>query len=99
MLERKRASKTYHAVPGDEETGGGGDVELNEGMGPQEVGITASGQTEGNMDAELDNWDENIPDPDEMEDMEAGQTNGNVDKTDTKPPLPVGEVERKKRDD
>lgn len=99
MLERKRASKTYHAVPGDEEAGGSGDVELHEGMGPQESGVTASGQTEGNMDDELDNWDENMPDPEEMEDIEGDRTNNTVDKNDAKSQIPVGEIDRKKRDE
>ena len=97
MLERKRASKTYHAVPGDEETGGGGDVELHEGMGPQESGITASGQSEANIDEELDNWDENIPD--EAEEEQTVHANGNADRIDAKAPMPAGEMDRKKRDD
>lgn len=100
MIERKRASKTYTAVPGDEETGGGGDVELQQGTGPQETGVTAPGQSErqANMDEELDNWDENMED--DMEEDEAGHANGTVHAKDSKTPtLPAEEVDRKKRDD
>ncbi|TEY84217.1 hypothetical protein BOTCAL_0019g00420 [Botryotinia calthae] len=55
MLERKRLAKTYHAVPGDEEQ----DLELGEGVGAQESGVTAASRT---LDEEVDNWDENMED-------------------------------------
>ncbi|KAK4549207.1 hypothetical protein LTR36_007665 [Oleoguttula mirabilis] len=79
MLERRRKSKHYDIVPGeepgdDEER----DVELGEGVGQrsgeQETGsvpIEADGQTEAGAQAkpsvteELDNWDENADDWDE----------------------------------
>lgn len=55
MLERKRLAKTYHVVPGDEDQ----DVELGEGAGAQESGVTDAPRT---LDDEVDNWDENIED-------------------------------------
>ncbi|KAI9654867.1 MAG: hypothetical protein M1831_005236 [Alyxoria varia] len=97
MLERKRAAKTYQGVPGDEETGGAGmgdEIELTEGMEPQESGVTTSGQREGNMDTELDNWDENAED--DWDQDEANMANGGYQKPKTPPP---GEADRKKRDD
>lgn len=103
MLERKRASKTYQSVPGDEETGGGGDVELDEHIGEQETGVTTAGQTEATIDEELDNWDENAEDP--WDEEEATQANGDS-KADggVHPSQPnTSDVEndagRKKRDD
>lgn len=51
MLERKRQGK-YSSVPGEDD-----DVELGEGTGAQETGVT--GQT---LEQEVDNWDENAED-------------------------------------
>lgn len=45
------------AVPGDEEA----DLELGEGVGAQESGITAVAPAR-SLEAELDNWDENAED-------------------------------------
>lgn len=66
MIERKRAAKIYTAVPGDEETGGGGlphpdDMELEE----QESGtvpVAHKGGEDLTVDDELDQWDENAAD-------------------------------------
>ena len=102
MNERKRSSKVYAAVPGDEEAGGAGDVELGN-TGPQEVGVTSGGQRETNIDAELDNWDENAADDWDEEDPQ--HANGNAtSKSGVKSPPPVGAndgdgIVKKKRDD
>ena len=45
MLERKRLAKQYQAVPGE-------DLELGEGVGPQEEGVAS------NLEAQVDGWDE-----------------------------------------
>lgn len=74
MLERKRANKTYTSVPGDEETGGGA-MELAEGTGVQETGITAAPSS--GIGRELDEWDENAED--EWDDQDPDQTNGHTD--------------------
>lgn len=89
MLERKRASKTYHVVPGDEEAGAGDGegVELSEHMGAQESGVTTSGQVETNVGAELDNWDENVAD--DWDEEEPEHANGGAVTTDAKPKTPV----------
>ncbi len=90
MLERKRAAKTYHVVPGGDEENGGElgsrteDVELGEGvglglgLGLQGTGVTRAGQREGgkNIDQELDNWDENVED--EWDEEEPPKVNGSV---------------------
>lgn len=81
MLDRKRAAK-YTAVPGDEETGGGGlpdpdemELELEE----QESG-TIHAQTKGGAEAtiydELDGWDENAADDWDEEEQEPGTGQG-----------------------
>ena len=89
MLERKRASKTYQVVPGDEEAGIPEEVELDENMGHQETGVTAPGQRETNIDEELENWDENATD--DWDEEEPSHVNGNTgDVKDTKlaePPI------------
>ena len=99
MVERKRASKNYQVVPGDEEAGGAGDIELDENLGRQETGVTTSGQRETNIDDELDNWDENAAD--DWEEEEPPHSNGNVisdnDRTSTKP-IP-GDTGKNKRSD
>jgi len=60
MLERKRLSKNYNLVPGEEL-----DLELGEGVGAehegQETGVIP-GQT---LEQEVDNWDENAEDWDD----------------------------------
>lgn len=56
MLERKRKSKHYNLVVGDDD----GALELGEGIGVnegQETGITGS-----TLEHEVDNWDENAED-------------------------------------
>ncbi|PQE32395.1 hypothetical protein CJF32_00001145 [Rutstroemia sp. NJR-2017a WRK4] len=59
MLERKRLAKTYHVVPGDDEL----DLELGEGVGPQESGVTSTvAAAERTLEQEVDNWDENVED-------------------------------------
>ncbi|KAI9728427.1 MAG: hypothetical protein M1828_003828 [Chrysothrix sp. TS-e1954] len=103
MNERKRSSKVYAAVPGDEETGGAGlgDIELGT-TGAQEMGVTSGGQSEPNIDRELDNWDENVAD--DWDEEEPTHANGaGVSKEGLKSPS-LGGVEddtpvRKKRDD
>ncbi|KAI9839063.1 MAG: hypothetical protein M1838_004406 [Thelocarpon superellum] len=68
MLDRKRQSKHYHMVPGEEE---GGDVELGEGL---EGRATDTNPTAPSLEAELDHWDENAEDHwDEDGDGETGE--------------------------
>jgi VanZ family protein len=56
MIERKKRNKqSYQPVPGEE-----GDVELGEGVGPQEEGVVS--RTEQTLDEAVDNWDENVED-------------------------------------
>ncbi|KAL9095499.1 MAG: hypothetical protein Q9165_002370 [Trypethelium subeluteriae] len=60
MLERKRQAK-YDAVPGEE--GAEADLELGEGIGPQETGVaeepaTAAAAVDDNWDNDADNWEE-----------------------------------------
>ncbi|KAI9666709.1 MAG: hypothetical protein M1821_004645 [Bathelium mastoideum] len=59
MLERKRQAK-YDAVPGDE--GAEADLELGEGIGPQETGVaedtSAAAAADENWDNDADNWEE-----------------------------------------
>ncbi|OBW69594.1 MAG: Uncharacterized protein AUREO_003650 [Aureobasidium pullulans] len=54
MLERRRAARNYHMVPGEEE-----DVELGETAVDQETGVMSEPP---NVTEELDNWDENAED-------------------------------------
>jgi len=59
MLERKRLAKNYQAVPGEEDA----DLELGEGVGPQESGTAiADLPNPQTLDEEVDNWDENVED-------------------------------------
>ncbi|KAI0023365.1 hypothetical protein F4780DRAFT_78151 [Xylariomycetidae sp. FL0641] len=60
MLERKRQRRLYNAVPGEEPT----DLELGEGIGEQEEGITPTNahQKTTSLEQEVDNWDENALD-------------------------------------
>lgn len=62
MLERRRAAKSYHIVPGDDQDR---DVELGENIGEQETGVT--GAASRTVEEELDNWDENAEDWDTTE--------------------------------
>lgn len=67
MLERRRVRRSYQAVPGEEGAGAEEDLELGEGIGPQESGVTeASGAADGGrsltLEEEVDNWDENAMD-------------------------------------
>ncbi|KAI0886847.1 uncharacterized protein GGS22DRAFT_178864 [Annulohypoxylon maeteangense] len=77
MLERKRQRRQYNAVPGEDVE----DLELGEGVGPQEEGIMLAAGTEraATLEEEVDNWDENAVDAwDEAEDEgDLGVTNGN----------------------
>lgn len=78
MLERKRASKNYHIVPGDE-LDPERDVELGEGA--QESGVVrmdedATAGAKPTVSEELDNWDENAEDWDAPEGEESGSGEG-----------------------
>lgn len=69
MLERRRQTKTYNAVPGEDIE----DLELGEG---HETGVTAApSQT---LEDEVDNWDENAVDDwgeeEQADESEAGKT-------------------------
>lgn len=68
MLERRRAARTYHAVPEDDL--GEHDVELGEGVGSndQETGVVSEARP--TVTEQLDNWDENA------EDWEEGDQDG-----------------------
>lgn len=75
MLERKRAARNYHIVPGDEVDDDGRDVELGGVVGQQqhdqESGVIPASQP-ATITEELDNWDENAEDWDEDEPAENG---------------------------
>ncbi|KAF2144511.1 uncharacterized protein K452DRAFT_143172 [Aplosporella prunicola CBS 121167] len=88
MLERKRAAKNYNLVPGEDV-----DVELGEGLGQQESGVTHDGNAGMTVEEELDNWDENAEDWD-AEDPEGANVNGNGHNAEESRPL-----EPKKRND
>lgn len=78
MLERRRVSKGYTSVSGDdvdEEQ----DVELGEGIGreEQETGVIhAEEPTKPTVTEQLDNWDENAEEWDDDEGMETEGANG-----------------------
>lgn len=76
MLERKRQSKNYSIVPGDDIEDH--DVELGEqiGSGEQESGVVSVDQP--TVTEELDNWDENA---EEWDDDEPAGTYGEGQKT------------------
>lgn len=78
MLERKRAARSYQAVPGEEDHDEL-DVELGEGVGSQEqeTGIIYSAGPDPNVTEELDNWDENAEDWDD--DDVAGAVGGDAE--------------------
>lgn len=63
MLERKRQAKHYQIVPGDD-----GDVDLELGDRPTEESgdISNAGPS---LEAEVDNWDENVEDAWEEDDV------------------------------
>jgi len=65
MLERKRRNKTVNVGEGGDDVF---DVELGEGLGPQEEGVVR----EATLEAEVDNWDENGEDWDDDEPTQAG---------------------------
>lgn len=94
MLERKRLAKTYHVVPGDEDQ----DLELGEGVGAQESGVTAASRT---LDEEVDNWDENGEDAWDEDENTGGMNNSNGEGLKTPSASSAGEVEgdSKKRAD
>lgn len=85
MLERKRLAKTYHVVPGDEDQ----DLELGEGVGAQENGVTAASRT---LDEEVDNWDENMEDAWD-EDENAGEVDNAEEGLKTPSASSAGEVD------
>lgn len=74
MLDRRRAAKSYHTVPGDDLER---DVELGEGVGEQETGVTR-GRT---VEEELENWDENEVDWESTEPTEMANGDGDASKT------------------
>lgn len=63
MLERKRAARGYGPVAGDDHDL---DVELAEGVGGQESGVTRP-----TVEEELERWDENAEDWETTEPAEA----------------------------
>jgi len=83
MLERKRASKNYNLVPGDDEDGER-DVELGETSRhdeEQETGVVQPPQP--TVSEELDNWDENADEWEEDEPATDGlAANGKADAED-----------------
>jgi hypothetical protein len=71
MLERRRAARNYHLVPGEEN-----DVELGDTTTSQETGVMSNSEPT-NLGEELDQWDENAHDweedqPPENLQLEAG---------------------------
>lgn len=70
MLERRRAARNYHIVPGEEL--GDHDVELGESTAGQETGVMRNSEPP-NVTEELDNWDENAEDWDNDEPSESFQ--------------------------
>lgn len=91
MLERRRARKTYTAVPGED----GEDLELGEGAGlaaAQEEGVIetnggADGQRGRTLEEEVDNWDENAEDVwDEDEGGDVGDSMTGASKSKGKEP-------------
>ncbi|KAM3070031.1 hypothetical protein ACMFMG_003937 [Clarireedia jacksonii] len=99
MLERKRLAKTYHVVPGDDEQ----DLELGEGSGPQESGVTRTGGTAGRtLEQEVDNWDENAEDAWEEDEHANGTDSAKGEGLKTHSASSTGDVEgeiKKKRAD
>jgi len=79
MLERRRQSKTYDIVPGEELDEQ--DLELGEGVGTseQETGVIDVSQP--SVTEQLDNWDENAEEWDEDEPVATESTDGEGQKT------------------
>ena len=80
MLERRRAAKTYNAVPGDdvdEER----DVELGDTgcAKEQENGVVATPASEPTVTEQLDTWDENAEEWDDDEPAAVEGANGASD--------------------
>jgi hypothetical protein len=92
MLERKRLAKNYQSVPGD----GDLDLELGEGIGPQESGTAAGART---VEEELDNWDENAEDAWDEEEHAAGTDGGDGLKTPSASSAGDADGDTKKRAD
>jgi hypothetical protein len=86
MLERKRLAKTYHAVPGDEDA----ELELGEGVGLQESGVTAATRT---LDEEVDNWDENVEDAWDEDEHAGGADSAEGEGLETPSASSAGEAE------
>ena len=97
MLERKRLAKNYQIVPGDEES----DLELGEGVGAQESGMTSAAPAASTLDEEVDNWDENLEDAWDEEEHATGtdSAEGEGPKTPSASSAGDAEVELKKRAD
>jgi len=97
MLERKRLAKTYHVVPGDDEL----DLELGEGIGPQESSVTSTAAAaERTLEQEVDNWDENIEDAWDEDEHANGTDSAEGEGLKTPSASSTGEVEgetKKKR--
>lgn len=89
MLERKRVKKTYAVVPGDEDV----DLELGEGIGAQESGVTGTSAVE----EAVDNWDENVEDAwdEDLEEHDIGSGSGEGVKTPSA--SSAGDVEETKK--
>ena len=94
MLERKRLAKNYHTVPGDADL----DLELGEGVGPQESGTTSEGPGR-TVEEELDNWDENAEDAWDEEEHAAGTDEGEGLKTPSASSAGDADGDTKKRAD
>jgi len=91
MLERKRLAKHYQVVPDDEV-----DLELGEGVGAQESGVTTA--TAATLDEEVENWDENAEDAwDEEHATGTESVEGDGPKTPSASSAGEAEVDAKKR--
>ncbi|KAH8819658.1 hypothetical protein F5884DRAFT_761321 [Xylogone sp. PMI_703] len=95
MLERKRLAKSYQVVPGED-----ADLELGEGIGPQESGTTSREAPGHTLEEEVDNWDENEEDDAWDEDEDHGESGeGEGQKTPSASSGGDGEAQTKKRTD
>lgn len=96
MLERKRLAKNYQVVPGDD-----ADLELGEGIGAQESGITRVEPRPETLDEEIENWDENAEDGWDEEEHATGTDSmeGEGPKTPSASSAGEGELDSKKRSD
>lgn len=93
MLERKRQVKNYQIVPGDDVDDG--DLELGESVGAQEPSLLRDEPP--TTEEEVDNWDENAWDEDDLADTaENGDSEGQ--KT-TSVSVGEGTTDGKKRSD